>query len=236
MNKKKTWNFAIVEPNYIVCAGLARIFARTAFKEQIECANMAQLWELIEKGQEVDLFLIDVGQNICRFKADVEKLKTQFPKSFVVLMADSVEEAVVTQAIQAGVHGLIDKGMRVEAMVKSLELVLLGEPVFPPPAPVKTSLITKEYVLQKHNENNGHNGHSTHIISLAPNLSSREIEVLMSLSQGNSNKEIARKLEISDATVKVHVKAILRKLRIKNRTEAALWATGAGQQTSPYQQ
>lgn len=90
--------------------------------------------------------------------------------------------------------------------------------------------------MPKHNQNNGHNGDSTHIISLAPNLSSREIEVLMSLSRGNSNKEIARKLEISDATVKVHVKAILRKLRIKNRTEAALWATSAGQQTSPYQQ
>lgn len=224
---KKTWNLAIVEPNSIVRAGLARIFSRTAFKECIECANMDQLWKLTEKSQEIDLFLIDVGQDIFPFKAGINSLMTRFPESFIVLMADTVEERLVAQAIEAGIHGFIAKGMRVEAIVKSLELVILGEPVFPP-ALGKQSLLAEEYVLPKYKGN--------HVNSMAFNLSSREIEVLISLSQGKSNKEIARELDISDATVKVHVKAILRKLRMKNRTEAALWATGVGLLTTPAQQ
>src|SRR5690606_22121269 len=58
-------------------------------------------------------------------------------------------------------------------------------------------------------------------------LSARELQVLRSLGEGKSNKEIARQLDISDETVKVHVIAILRKLRLKNRTKTALWINGS---------
>jgi two-component system nitrate/nitrite response regulator NarL len=59
-------------------------------------------------------------------------------------------------------------------------------------------------------------------------LSGREVEVIRCLSQGKSNKFIARQWGISEATVKVHVKAILRKIHLSNRTEAALWARDHG--------
>jgi two-component system nitrate/nitrite response regulator NarL len=55
-------------------------------------------------------------------------------------------------------------------------------------------------------------------------LTARESEVLASLSRGHSNKEIARELTMSAATVKVHLKGVLRKLQVRNRTEAAVWA------------
>jgi two-component system nitrate/nitrite response regulator NarL len=55
-------------------------------------------------------------------------------------------------------------------------------------------------------------------------LSSREAEILHCLMQGAPNKIIARKLEVAEATVKVHIKAILRKIRVTNRTQAAMWA------------
>jgi len=57
-------------------------------------------------------------------------------------------------------------------------------------------------------------------------LSSREVQILTYLMDGASNKVIARKLDVAEATVKVHVKAILRKLGAANRTQAAMWATG----------
>jgi len=57
-----------------------------------------------------------------------------------------------------------------------------------------------------------------------PQLSTREKFVLKCLTEGNSNKTIARRINIADATVKVHVKAILRKIRVHNRTQAAIWA------------
>jgi two-component system nitrate/nitrite response regulator NarL len=218
--KKRTWNLAIVEPNFIIGAGLARIFARTAFKERIECADMDQLWVSLKMNSEVDLFLIDIESDIAPFACDIHKLKGSFPNASIVLMADHVGGDMVGKAMQAGVHGLIAKGMRIDAIIKSLELILLGEPFFPP------ALAKKSQPLDTNGSRS--NGHAHHVNDNALNLSSREIEVLMSLSEGKSNKEIARVLDISDATVKVHVKAILRKLQMKNRTEAALWAIGGG--------
>ncbi len=59
--------------------------------------------------------------------------------------------------------------------------------------------------------------------TLAPQLSTREKSILRCLIEGDSNKCIARKIDIAEATVKVHVKAILRKIRVQNRTQAAIW-------------
>lgn len=60
------------------------------------------------------------------------------------------------------------------------------------------------------------------------NLSAREVDILRCLVDGEPNKVISRRLSIADATVKVHIKAILRKLRVRNRTQAAIWAVGRG--------
>jgi two-component system nitrate/nitrite response regulator NarL len=62
----------------------------------------------------------------------------------------------------------------------------------------------------------------------APHLSPREQSILRCLIEGDSNKRIARKIDIAESTVKVHVKAILRKIRVQNRTQAAIWAMNNG--------
>ena len=67
---------------------------------------------------------------------------------------------------------------------------------------------------------------------MAPRLSARQIAILRCLVEGASNKIIARKLKIADATVKVHVKAILRKIRVQNRTQAAIWGMHNGLENS----
>ena len=64
--------------------------------------------------------------------------------------------------------------------------------------------------------------------TIAPQLSPREKSILRCLIEGDSNKSIARKIDIAEATVKVHVKAILRKIRVQNRTQAAIWAMNHG--------
>jgi two-component system nitrate/nitrite response regulator NarL len=58
----------------------------------------------------------------------------------------------------------------------------------------------------------------------APRLSARQLAILRGLAEGDSNKTIARKIAMAEATVKVHIKAILRKIRVRNRTQAAIWA------------
>src|SRR4030088_2616482 len=64
--------------------------------------------------------------------------------------------------------------------------------------------------------------------TIAPQLSPREKSILHCLSEGDSNKCIARKIDIAEATVKAHVKAILRKIRVQNRTQAAIWGMNNG--------
>ena len=66
--------------------------------------------------------------------------------------------------------------------------------------------------------------------AFAPQLSPREKSILRCLMEGDFNKCIARKIDIAEATVKVHVKAILRKIRVQNRTQAAIWAMNNGSQ------
>ena len=63
---------------------------------------------------------------------------------------------------------------------------------------------------------------------IAPQLSPRERSILRYLIEGDSNKSIARKIDIAEGTVKVHVKAILRKIRAHNRTQAAIWGMNNG--------
>src|SRR5260370_39172065 len=67
----------------------------------------------------------------------------------------------------------------------------------------------------------------------APHLSAQERRILQSLVEGNSNKVIARKIDIAEATVKVHLKAILRKIKVHNRTQAAIWAVNNKSHAEP---
>lgn len=103
--------------------------------------------------------------------------------------------------------------------IKSLELVMLGEAVLPAiivlPSPRMDSPNTCREPMG-----------DTHRAQVdSPTLSNREVEVLACLRDGAPNKVIARKLSLSEATVKVHVKTILKKIGVCNRTQAALWAT-----------
>src|SRR5258705_11591404 len=101
----------------------------------------------------------------------------------------------------------------------------LGDKVFPPPAFLSFFLVPKANRLDQgapRNENDQAILVGTEN-TFAPQLSTRKKSILRCLIEGDSNKCIARKIDIAEATVKVHVKAILRKIRVQNRTQAAIW-------------
>jgi two-component system, NarL family, nitrate/nitrite response regulator NarL len=75
---------------------------------------------------------------------------------------------------------------------------------------------------------NGYKGHTQWVLRNRPRLSEREAQILNGLVQGHANKVIARSCDISEATVKVHMKSILRKIHVANRTQAAVWALEHG--------
>jgi two-component system nitrate/nitrite response regulator NarL len=113
-------------------------------------------------------------------------------------------------------------------LIKSLELVMMGETVFPP--------AFLSFVLDPESdcihEEAPRDDYPELLVTTedgaAPRLSPRERSILRYLIEGDSNKSIARKIDIAEATVKVHVKAILRKVRANNRTQAAIWGMNNG--------
>ena len=213
----KTWNIAIIERNYIYREGLKRIFGKSAFRVAIECDSLCDAWESVETGSDLSAILIDLNDDTQTLKEDIARIRAAVPETRIVLMTESAGDLDLAGAVDSDLDGLILKSIRGEVIVKSLELILLGERVFPAEA--------LQALWRLPDAQGGVRPQSSPVIK---NLSTREIEVLQSLCEGNANKVIARELGISEATVKVHVKAILRKTHARNRTEAALWAKGAG--------
>jgi len=126
-------------------------------------------------------------------------------------------------AFEAGADAYLAKTISHEVLIKSLDLVMLGEAVFP------SSILG---LIRRGASKAGDDEHEADGVEygeaesepIPKQLSVRETVILRCLMQGDSNKLIARKFDIAEATVKVHVKAILRKIHAKNRTQAAIWA------------
>ncbi len=112
--------------------------------------------------------------------------------------------------------------MKVDALVKSLELVLANSGVFVP-STILTSLFDAKLEELPRRDLKVGDGDVTSP-KVAHHLTGREFAILQCIVRGDSNKHIARHLDIAEATVKVHVKGILRKFSVRNRTQAAIWA------------
>lgn len=154
---------------------------------------------------------------------ELEVLNNSFPDSHVVVLSDEFEIDQVVHAFKSGADGYVIKQISCEALLESLRLVAMGEKVMPSQLATCLSRVIDQVEspqIQRESD-------VTRI------LSEREITTLRYLLVGHSNKLIARRLEISEATVKVYVKAILRKLRVSNRTQAAIWAYNNGVKISP---
>jgi two-component system nitrate/nitrite response regulator NarL len=154
--------------------------------------------------------------------AIVDELRTKFSGLKVVVLANNVSSSLLSQAINAGVSACLLRDMSIEALRRSIELVMLGQQVFPTQAALM--LIGNGGLGPSH----AGNGSSSVRPSGMRGVSGREGEILRSLLSGHSNKQIARQLGISEATVKVHLKAVMRKINAQNRTQAAVWGLANG--------
>lgn len=168
------------------------------------------------------LFIIDESSFTSGAIDLVRRLKAHAPAARIVILADAFDPRAVSAAWDAGVHGFCLSTHKQDVLVKSLELVMLGE-VFLPATIVLPIRWTGTHNAHREpaEDSRGEkaNDHQNR------KLSNREAEILTCLREGAPNKVIARKLNLSEATVKVHVKAILKKIGACNRTQAALWAT-----------
>ena len=138
-----------------------------------------------------------------------ERIRAELPDVEVVALTSVLEDAAVTGAIKAGAIGYLLKDTKAEELSDAIKGAAAGQVQLAPEAAAR--LMREVRVPERPEE-----------------LTERETEVLVGVAQGRANKEIARKLYVEERTVKAHVSSILRKLSLKSRTQAALYAVRTG--------
>ncbi len=136
----------------------------------------------------------------------------------IVMLTTSNEERDLITSLQQGANGYLLKDMEPSELVKALRDIVNGKRVVV--APELTGILARAVQGEWQHHHDPHRPH----LSLAEQLTKRELEILCLVAEGQSNKMIAKNLGISDGTVKLHVKAILRKLEVHSRVEAAVIA------------
>lgn len=152
--------------------------------------------------------------------ASVRLLRSSAPDAKIMLLLETNRPVDLQRILAISPDACILNVPSRDLLLKTIELTFLGQRVLVLPADGKNvdvkPLLPSESSAPAVNENDRNQ------------LSPRECQIAMHLAHGNSNKMIARLCKISEATVKAHLKAILRKTRLKNRTQAAVWAVQHG--------
>jgi two-component system nitrate/nitrite response regulator NarL len=207
---------SIVNPSPISREGLRRIIVDGG----IEVAAAVSCVEDLEYICEADdhLVLVDVPTTI-ELVAALQSLCMRAPPVQVLVLVEAFDLTTMLTCFSVGAQGFAVKDVPCETLIALLRLAALGHKVMPSDL---ADLLKREDCRLKV---------PVELCDLdvgSAKLSQREHEVLCCLMAGYSNKRIARMLCVSEATVKVHVKSILRKLNVLNRTQAAMWATSRG--------
>jgi DNA-binding NarL/FixJ family response regulator len=179
-----------------------------------EAGTFEEVTELLERpsgsgsAADVDLILLDLRMPGVRGFSGLMYLRAQYPGLPIVVVSANDDPAVIRRCMEFGASGFIPKTLGVEALRQAVAQVLRGE-VWTPP----------DVDLQRDTDSEG-----AAVIARLATLTPQQVRVLMMLSGGLLNKQIAYELSVSEATVKAHVSAILQKLGVESRTQAVIAA------------
>lgn len=212
-------NVILVGTNNLFRQGLRRLLDPSEFSVAAEARDLEVLGELLEDGLTPDLVVAEL--NGCH-EADVDTLRricADHEDVRFVILANELSLPDMARLLNAGADGYLVNELSAEAFSLSLLLVVKGEKVLP-------STLASMFASDCSAGNGA-------LIKGQKNLTEREKQILQCLLNAYSNKHIARALNISEGTVKVHLKSLMKKISAGNRTQAALWARnngiGAGQ-------
>lgn len=200
----------LVDDHPLFRCGVAQLIAAQSDFEVVGEAASAEEGVSLASALKPDLVLMDLNMHHSSGLDALKQIKEAGLDAQVVMLTVSDAEQDLIKAVRAGAEGYLLKGSDPEEILAKLRQAARGETVFtdslmnlllgamregtPPPPPNEECLTT------------------------------RERQILRLIAEGKSNKHIARELNISDGTVKVHVKNLLRKLNLQSRLEAAVWA------------
>jgi two-component system nitrate/nitrite response regulator NarL len=224
MRRRQCFETVLVGKCILRREGLARILHSANFRvlASVSCADEL-LTSKVQLHQPLFIILQNAGDESRAAVEQIEFFKSRHPDGRIAVVADRYRLNELVAAFRAGATGYFVDVMTCDVFIKSIELVMMGETVFPP---AFLSFVLDPEADHPDGAAPFDTGSRAFVASddrIAPQLSPREKSILRCLIEGDSNKCIARKIDIAEATVKVHIKAILRKIRVQNRTQAAIW-------------
>jgi two-component system, NarL family, nitrate/nitrite response regulator NarL len=223
MRRRRSLVTIVVGRNSLRKDGFIQFLRSADFGSVVSVTSADNLYDSKIQKRQLLFLIIHTGDDFQVAVEQIEPLKRRYPDGRVVVIADRYRLNELAAAFRAGANGYFVDVTSPEVFIKSIELVMMGETVFPP-AFLPLALDPKGEHDNRTSMRDGHNGVSvTPDERIAPQLSPREKLILRCLVEGDSNKLIARKIDIAEGTVKVHIKAILRKIGVHNRTQAAIW-------------
>jgi DNA-binding NarL/FixJ family response regulator len=166
-----------------------------------------------------DLIVMDVNMPVSDGLEATRQIRRDLPNVRILMLTVRDEDEILLNAIRAGAHGYLLKGIDSAGFLRGVRSVLDGEAVLPPKLAAR---LLEEFMRL-----------SSQVQAAAPtvaehDLTNRELDVLRRIAEGASDKEISAGLSISLNTVKSHVRSILHKLHAINRRQAAKWAERSG--------
>ena len=232
MQRQRFFAVILIGKSILLREGLARILRAANFRilASVSCADDLRP---SKPTPHPPLFLIvHTGDDFDAALEQIEHFRSRHPDGRIAIVANHYRLNELASAFRAGANGYFVNVITCDRFIKSVELVMMGETIFPPAflSFILDSDAPRLLAAPTHDQDGGPILATTEDLT-ASLLSPREKMILRCIIEGDSNKCIARKIDIAEATVKVHVKAILRKIRVQNRTQAAIWGINNGSQT-----
>ncbi|EPL9570590.1 two-component system response regulator NarL [Providencia rettgeri] len=207
MNDKST--ILLIDDHPMLRNGVKQLISLEPSLQVIGEAGDGKTGIQIAEEQDPDLILLDLNMPGMNGFETLDELRKRELSGRIILFTVSNYSDDLVNALKRGADGYLLKDMEPEELIVALKEAASGKMVV---SPTLTSVLAESLRDNpNHDENN--------IATLTP----READILELISQGLSNKMIARKLDIAESTVKVHVKHLLKKLNLKSRVEAAVW-------------
>lgn len=235
MRRQQSFLTILVGKSILLREGLARILRSANFRILASVSSIDDLLPGQLQAHQPLFLIVYTGDDFDAAIEQIELFRDYHPDGRIAIVADHYRMEELTSAFRAGASGYFINVMTCDVFIKSIELIMMGETIFPPA--FLSSVLAPEgghpAEAGARDQNRKHAILITTEDTIAPQLSPREKSILQCLIEGASNKSIARKIHIAEATVKVHVKAILRKLRVQNRTQAAIWGMNNGSLAEP---
>src|SRR6185437_1964032 len=173
-----------------------------------EAGSFEDLAKLLERGADVDLILLDLTMPGVRGFSGLMYLRAQYPSVPIIVVSANDDPGVIRRCMDFGASGFIPKTLGTEAMRGAITRVFEGGVWTPPEIDLGA----------------GADAETADLLTRLTSLTPQQVRVLMMLSEGLLNKQIAYELGVSEATVKAHVSAILQKLGVESRTQAVIAA------------